>query len=65
MTCIYVAIGQKASTMLTWSENSKKPVRWNTHCCVASASDSAALQFLAPYLVVQWVNISEIVVRIH
>ncbi len=50
MTCIYVAIGQKASTIA----NVVRKLEENgalayTIVVAASASDSAALQFLAPY----------------
>src|SRR5210317_12308 len=50
MTCIYVAIGQKASTIANvvrkLEENGAMEY---TTVVSASASDSAALQFLAPY----------------
>ena len=50
MKCVYVAIGQKASTIM----NVVKKLEENgamefTTVVSASASDSAALQFLAPY----------------
>ena len=50
MTCIYVAIGQKASTVA----NVVRKLEENgalayTIVVAATASDSAALQFLAPY----------------
>ena len=50
MTCIYVAIGQKASTVANvvrkLEENGAMAY---TIVVAATASDSAALQFLAPY----------------
>ena len=50
MKCIYVAIGQKASTIMNvvrkLEENGAMEY---TTVVSASASDSAALQFLAPY----------------
>jgi len=50
MTCIYVAVGQKASTVA----NVVRKLQENgameyTIVVVATASDSAAMQFLAPY----------------
>jgi len=50
MTCVYVAIGQKASTIANvvrkLEENGAMEY---TIVVAATASDSAALQFLAPY----------------
>jgi len=48
--CIYVAVGQKRSSVKTISENFKK-LNANNHIIIvsATASDSAALQYLAPY----------------
>ena len=48
--CIYVAIGQKQSTIARIITCSKKPARCRTRIIVASpASDSAASQYLAPF----------------
>ncbi|MDA0670575.1 MAG: F0F1 ATP synthase subunit alpha [Proteobacteria bacterium] len=50
MTCIYVAIGQKASTIANVVRKLEETGAMDyTIVVVASASDSAALQFLAPY----------------
>ena len=50
MTCIYVAIGQKASTIANVVSKLEETGAMDyTTVVVASASDSAALQFLAPY----------------
>jgi F-type H+-transporting ATPase subunit alpha len=50
MTCIYVAIGQKASTIANVVRKLEETGAMEyTTVVVASASDSAALQFLAPY----------------
>jgi F-type H+-transporting ATPase subunit alpha len=51
VVCFYVAIGQKSSTIvqLVQSSISKKAMR-HTVVIAATASDPAALQFLAPYV---------------
>jgi F-type H+-transporting ATPase subunit alpha len=50
MTCIYVAIGQKASTIANVVRKLEEHGAMEyTIIVAASASDSAALQFLAPY----------------
>lgn len=50
MTCVYVAIGQKASTIATVVRKLEEHGALDyTIIVVASASDSAAMQFLAPY----------------
>jgi len=50
MTCVYVAIGQKASTIATVVRKLEEHGALGyTIVVVASASDSAAMQFLAPY----------------
>src|SRR6056300_207634 len=50
MTCIFVAIGQKASTIANVVRKLEETGAMDyTTVVVASASDSAALQFLAPY----------------
>jgi len=50
MTCVYVAIGQKASTIATVVRKLEEHGAMGyTIVVVASASDSAAMQFLAPY----------------
>ncbi len=50
MTCVYVAIGQKASTVATVVRKLEEHGALGyTIVVVASASDSAAMQFLAPY----------------
>ena len=50
MICIYVAIGQKESTVRTQVETLRKHgALENTIVVAASASESAALQYLAPY----------------
>ena len=50
MTCIYVAIGQKASTIANVVRKLEEHGAMEyTIVVAASASDSAALQFLAPY----------------
>jgi len=48
--CIYVAVGQKRSTVAQIAERLVKEGAMNyTTIVVASASDTASLQFLAPY----------------
>jgi len=48
--CIYVAIGQKRSSVIQIVERLKKENAFNyTTMVAATASDSAALQFLSPY----------------
>lgn len=49
--CVYVAIGQKKSTVATLFNSLKKKMAKHLKLIVlsASASDTAALQFLAPY----------------
>ncbi len=50
VTCIYVAIGQKASTVATVVRTLKEHgAMENTIVVAASASESAALQYIAPY----------------
>ena len=50
VTCVYVAIGQKASTVGTVVRTLKEHGALdNTIIVAASASESAALQFIAPY----------------
>ena len=50
MTCIYVAIGQKASTIANVVRKLEEHGAMKyTIVVVATASDSAAMQFLAPY----------------
>jgi F-type H+/Na+-transporting ATPase subunit alpha len=50
MTCIYVAIGQKASTVVNVVRKLEEHGALGyTIVVVATASDSAAMQFLAPY----------------
>ncbi|MDQ6996297.1 MAG: F0F1 ATP synthase subunit alpha [Mariprofundus sp.] len=50
VTCIYVAIGQKASTVATVVRTLKEHGAMdNTIVVAASASESAALQYIAPY----------------
>jgi len=50
MTCIYVAIGQKASTIVNVVRKLEEHGAMEyTIVVAASASDSAALQFIAPY----------------
>ena len=48
--CIYVAIGQKASSVAQLAETLKKHDAMDYSIIVsASASDSATLQYIAPY----------------
>ena len=48
--CIYVAIGQKASSIARVAEDLKKPGAMSyTTIVAATASDSAPLQYIAPY----------------
>jgi F-type H+-transporting ATPase subunit alpha len=50
VTCIYVAVGQKASTVATVVRTLKEHgALENTIIVAASASESAALQYIAPY----------------
>jgi len=50
VTCVYVAVGQKASTVATVVRTLKEHgAMENTIVVAASASESAALQFIAPY----------------
>ena len=50
VVCIYVAIGQKASSVALLAENLRKRGAMD-YCIIvsASASDSASLQYIAPY----------------
>ena len=65
--CVYVAIGQKASTIsnvVRKLEEHGAPS--NTIVVVATASESAALQYPAPYMpVAQWANTSVTAVKMH
>jgi len=47
--CIYVAVGQKRSTVASISRRLQKAYCWFSCIVAATASDAAALQFLAPY----------------
>ncbi len=48
--CIYVAIGQKRSTVATLVENRCQTALWTyTTIVCATASESAPLQYIAPY----------------
>ena len=48
--CIYVAIGQKASTVAQVVERCEKPARWSTRSSWSRpAADPAPLQYIAPY----------------
>jgi len=50
VTCVYVAVGQKASTVATVVRTLKEhDALSNTIIVAASASESAALQYIAPY----------------
>jgi len=50
VTCVYVAVGQKASTVANVVRTLKEHgAMENTIVVAASASESAALQFIAPY----------------
>ena len=50
VTCVYVAVGQKASTVATVVRTlSEHGALDNTIIVAASASESAALQYIAPY----------------
>ncbi len=50
VTCVYVAVGQKASTVATVVRTlSEHGALENTIVVAASASESAALQYIAPY----------------
>ena len=50
VTCVYVAVGQKASTVATVVRTLKEHGALdNTIIVAASASESAALQYIAPY----------------
>ncbi|MDX8389541.1 MAG: F0F1 ATP synthase subunit alpha [Mariprofundaceae bacterium] len=50
VTCVYVAVGQKASTVATVLRTLKEHGAMdNTIIVAASASESAALQYIAPY----------------
>ncbi|MDX8395531.1 MAG: F0F1 ATP synthase subunit alpha [Mariprofundaceae bacterium] len=50
VTCVYVAVGQKASTVATVVRTLKEHgALENTIIVAASASESAALQYIAPY----------------
>lgn len=50
VVCVYVAIGQKASTVSLLSENLKKHGAMDyTVIVCATASDSAAFQYISPY----------------
>ncbi len=55
MICIYVAIGQKESTVRTQVETLRQYGALDyTIVVTASASQPSPLLFLAPYLVLQW-----------
>lgn len=47
--CIYVAVGQKRSTVASIGRKLQKTYCWFSCIVAATASDAAALQFLAPY----------------
>ena len=49
MYCVYVAIGQKNSIVRTWCASSKSTARWRTPSSSPTASESAAMQYLAAY----------------
>ena len=66
MTCIYVAIGQKASTITNVVRKLEESGAMEyTIVVAASASESAAMQFLAPIPVAPWANISVIAVKMR
>ena len=59
MVCIYVAVGQKASTVANVQETLEKHGAMDYTIIVnASASDSAPLQYIAPWPVLQWASTS-------
>jgi len=48
---VYCFIGQKSSTILeVINEINKKKANWFTNIVIATASEVAAVQFLAPYI---------------
>jgi len=49
VNCIYVAVGQKRSTVAQVVESSRVPAPWSTRRRRATASEAAPLQFIAPY----------------
>jgi F-type H+/Na+-transporting ATPase subunit alpha len=50
VVCVYVSIGQKASTLTdVWGTLKINDAHWYTCAVVATASDSASLQYVAPY----------------
>ena len=64
LTCIYVAIGQKASTIANVVRKLEEYGALEyTIVVAASASESAAMQYIAPYAVQQWANTSATAVK--
>jgi proton translocating ATP synthase F1 alpha subunit len=50
LVCVYVSIGQKASTLTdVWKTLQVNDAHWYTCAVIATASDSASLQYVAPY----------------
>ena len=62
-TCIYVAIGQKASSVKTWCALEAHGAMEYTIVVAATASESAAMQYVSRTLVAQWANTSVIVAK--
>lgn len=66
MLCIYVAIGQKASSIANVVRKLEEHGAMEyTIVVAATASESAAMQFIAPYSGCTMGNISVIKVRTH
>ena len=64
--CIYVAIGQKASSVnAVIRKLEEHDAMKHTIVVAATASDSAAMQYIAPIRVVLWGNIFATRARMH
>ena len=64
--CIYVAIGQKASSIAAVVRKLEEhDALKHTIIVAASASDSAAMQYIAPYSGCAMGEFSEILVKMH
>jgi F-type H+-transporting ATPase subunit alpha len=54
--CIYVAIGQKQSSIAASCASSRSTAPWRTHVVVASASNPASMQYIAPFRAAPWAS---------
>jgi F-type H+-transporting ATPase subunit alpha len=64
ITCVYVAIGQKSSSIANVVRRSKPTAPWpHTIVVAATASESAAMQYIAPYSAAPWASTSATAAR--